>query len=87
MDSYFVFREARSTSELEALFRLRYKVYQNSRLHCFEPANEYGINLDCYDLRARHFGLYMNDEVLVANHCAVGETLSPMINELLEIAG
>jgi hypothetical protein len=56
--SYFVFREAANADQLLQLFQLRYQVYRNSKLAKFVPENEYGIELDCYDLRARHFGLF-----------------------------
>ena len=55
--SYFVFREAANTNELLDPFRLRYRVYRNSRLARFVPENKYGIDLNCYDVRSRHFGL------------------------------
>jgi ribosomal protein S18 acetylase RimI-like enzyme len=56
--SYFVFREAANAGELLELFQLRYQVYRNSKLARFIPESEYGINLDCYDARSRHFGLF-----------------------------
>lgn len=55
---YFVFREPANINELKALLLLRYSVYRASRLHKFCPENEAGIDLDCYDLYSRHFGLY-----------------------------
>ena len=58
---YFVFREAANLDELLELFRLRYRVYRNSKLAKFVPENEHGIDLDCYDVRARHFGLFSVD--------------------------
>jgi len=61
MQSYFVFRQAQSVDELRALLKLRYKVYRESRLQQFVPENECGIDLDGYDLRSRHFGLFKNN--------------------------
>ena len=60
--SYYVFREAANTDELLELFHLRYQVYRHSKLARFIPENEYGIDLDCYDLRAGHFGLFRVEE-------------------------
>lgn len=56
--SCFVFREATDGEELLALLRLRYNAYRNNGLTKLVPENEYGIDVDCYDLRARHFGLF-----------------------------
>jgi hypothetical protein len=55
---YFVLREARNSAELEALFRLRYDAYRGNGLAPLVPQNEYGLDIDCYDFRARHFGLF-----------------------------
>lgn len=83
---YFVFREARSSSELEALFRLHYEVYQNSRLHFLTPQNKDGIHTDCYDLRSRHFGLFMNNTKPVGYERPVNGFLGSMHKEVLAIA-
>lgn len=56
--TYFVFREAKSVAELEDLFRLRYRVYQSGRLARFIAKNDLGMDVDCYDPRSRHFGLF-----------------------------
>ncbi len=60
--SYYVFREAQNPDELLELFRLRYQVYRNSDLARLVPENEYRIDLDMYDFRARHFGLFYTNE-------------------------
>jgi len=54
----FVFREVQDANELLALLKLRYRVYRNSRLAGFVPENRWGIDIDEYDIRSRHFGLY-----------------------------
>lgn len=84
--NYFVFREAQSLSELESLLRLRYEVYRTSRLQQFVPENEYGIDFDCYDLRARHFGLFMNDIEPVGYHRPVSNAYGPLCDEILRLA-
>lgn len=58
MSPYYCYREAQSPEELEALLRLRYAVYRNSRLAGFCPENPWALDLDAYDCRARHFGLF-----------------------------
>jgi hypothetical protein len=55
---HFVLREARNSTELEGLLRLRYDAYRANGLAPLVPQNVYGIDIDCYDLRARHFGLF-----------------------------
>jgi len=68
--SYFVFREAANAEELLALLRLRYRVYRDSRLTKFCAENKEGIDLDAYDLRSKHFGLFLHSDGLDA--CPVG---------------
>lgn len=55
---YFIFREPETLDELKALLRLRYSAYMASRLNKFIEENQTGMDLDCYDLYSRHFGLY-----------------------------
>jgi hypothetical protein len=57
-EKYFVYREAESAEELCELFRLRYRVYRNSHLVKFVHENELGFEVDAYDFRSRHFGLF-----------------------------
>lgn len=59
--TYFCYREAHSEKELEELLRLRYQVYRNSRLAGFCPENAWGIDLDAWDARSLHFGLFRCD--------------------------
>ncbi|MCX5753161.1 MAG: GNAT family N-acetyltransferase [Candidatus Krumholzibacteria bacterium] len=56
--THFVFREAKTIDDLGALLRLRYRVYRNSNLAKFIPQNDFSLDVDCYDVRARHFGLF-----------------------------
>ena len=56
--SHFVFREAESADELEQLLRLRYRVYRECKLARFVEPSAYEIDLDCYDFRSSHFGLF-----------------------------
>lgn len=60
-NKYYIFREPKNFDELKALLLLRYKVFRESRLEKFVVENEACINLDCYDLYSRHFGLYAHD--------------------------
>ncbi len=55
---YFIYREPENFDELKVLLLLRYRVYRESRLQKFIEENEACIDLDCYDLYSRHFGLY-----------------------------
>jgi len=58
----YVFREVRTANELLDVLKLRYKVYRNSRLSAFCPQNDEQIDVDIFDLQARHFGLYAVSE-------------------------
>jgi hypothetical protein len=58
---YYIFREPTTFDELKALLLLRYKVFRESRLEKFVEENEACIDLDCYDLYSRHFGLYEHE--------------------------
>jgi hypothetical protein len=61
-ETYFVYREPESIAELKSLLLLRYSVYMESRLqHYVEKNKSMGIELDCYDVRARHFGLFKHE--------------------------
>jgi hypothetical protein len=55
---YLVFREAAGVDELRRLLALRYREYRRAGLKGLVPENEYGIDFDSYDLRARHLGLF-----------------------------
>jgi hypothetical protein len=60
--TYFVYREPESIEELKSLLLLRYSVYMESRLqHYMEKYKSMGIELDSYDVRARHFGLFKHE--------------------------
>lgn len=54
----FAYREIRTEPELLEVLRLRYRVYRACRLHGFCPPNSEGIDVNCWDATARHFGLY-----------------------------
>lgn len=54
------FREATTQKELKSLFRLRYKIFK-SQYPTFLPDNESGIDIDFFDTRALHFGIFQND--------------------------
>ncbi len=86
MQSYFVFREAKNTDELEALLRLRYQVYQDCRMKVFFSKNNNGIDLDCYDLKARHFGLFKDGKQPIGYMRVVEDEDSPMKKEVLYLA-
>jgi N-acyl-L-homoserine lactone synthetase len=52
------FRKARSVDELESLLRLRYQVFSESRLADYVHPTDDGIDLDAFDLKSAHFGLF-----------------------------
>lgn len=70
------FREAGSRRELESLLRFRYRAYRQGPFAGLCPENVAGIDLDGYDLTARHFGLYRGDEPVAYNRLIVGHPVS-----------
>ena len=57
--AYYSFREVTRMTELEPLLRLRYKVFkEESTTDDLFPENDLELDLDFYDLRSRHFGVY-----------------------------
>lgn len=54
----FIFRAAKDAEELYQLLKLRYEIYRDSRLAGFVRDNKYGVDIDAYDFRAVHFGLF-----------------------------
>jgi len=57
----FVFREPRTAGELADLLRLRYRVFSGCRLAPLVRRNANRIDLDAWDRRSSHFGLYRVD--------------------------
>lgn len=51
-------RQAQSTKELEALFRLRHEGYLESRCASLVDENADGLSFDRYDWNAHHLGLF-----------------------------
>ena len=59
----YTFRELNGEAELETFLKLRYETYVNSRsLRHFLTENEARIDMDVYDLHAKHFGLFQGVE-------------------------
>jgi hypothetical protein len=56
----FIFREVQAPEELLELLRMRYAVYRTCRLKELSPPNRDRLDVDPFDVRARHFGLYMS---------------------------
>ena len=55
----YVFREARTFSELESLFRLRYEGYLESSCASLVNINPLGMEVDAFDWNSVHFGLFL----------------------------
>jgi hypothetical protein len=54
----YIFREITDKTELEQFFRLRYKIYKDSRMKAFLKENAHGVDMDIYDLHSLHYGLF-----------------------------
>ena len=58
MTKSIIFRQAKNLHELKALLKLRYQGYLQSVCASLIQPNRYQIDLDVYDLRALHFGIF-----------------------------
>ena len=54
----YVFREIETTDDLERYCRMRSSLYSPTRLAPFLENGDAGIDLDRFDLHARHYGIY-----------------------------
>lgn len=61
MTKSIIFRQAKNLQELKALLKLRYRGYLNSPCASLLKINRYQIDMDAYDLRALHFGVFETD--------------------------
>lgn len=86
-----VFREARSMSEMAALFRLRYRGYLESNCASLINENKFGFEIESYDWQSLHFGLFKEGRTksrAVAYARIVEEKLSrhaSMVGDLLTL--
>jgi hypothetical protein len=60
----YSFQEITDPSEMEKLFRLRYRVYSESDLAPFLKKNDHQVDKDVYDLHSRFYGIYCNDQLI-----------------------
>lgn len=58
LHTHFAFREARTVSELQSLFHLRYQGYLDSSCAALVRQNPHGLEFDSYDWHACHLGLF-----------------------------
>jgi hypothetical protein len=57
-ETYYKARLLQGKDELEAFFKLRYRLFHQSYLGTFLEKNEYGIDIDPMDMQAYHLGLF-----------------------------
>lgn len=62
MKTIYTFREITVAQELERWLRLRYEIFTNSLNRPFVHENRHRIDLDQFDLSARHFGLWQGNQ-------------------------
>lgn len=51
-------------AKLQEYYRFRYRIYSESRQAGFVQDKEDGMDIDRYDARARHYGWYLNGELV-----------------------
>ena len=88
---HLIFREAKSMNELLPILRLRYSIYYNEEetTRLFLKPNSLNIDIDSYDLNARHFGLYhafKNKENLIGCCRIIYESEMDLCDSILAFA-
>jgi hypothetical protein len=87
--TYFEFREAKTTDELRAIFKLRYRLYRDSRLKDFCEENEHEVDIDSYETFGKHMGLFKiqdDSSTLVGFHRPIFPKVSKLRDEILAVA-
>jgi hypothetical protein len=64
MGNIFTFREISEKDELEKFFQLRFQVCSDSQLAPFLSKNDHQVDIDIYDLHARLFGLFCDNNLV-----------------------
>jgi predicted GNAT family N-acyltransferase len=64
MITSLIFREITAIEELRIAFRLRYQVYNESKNKSFIRLNEQGIDIDSFDLNAKHYAIFRAQELV-----------------------
>jgi hypothetical protein len=88
-EHYYVYRQPESIEELKQLLLLRYTVCRQSRIEKFIVENDAGIDLDCYDVNAYHFGLFEHVEKVsrpVGYVRMITDHKGPLANHIRSIA-
>ena len=57
----YYFRELQDQQEMLNWLRLRYTIYNSTRCAGFLKTNEEEIDVDHYDLKSRHYGLFVEE--------------------------
>ncbi|MBP6871998.1 MAG: GNAT family N-acetyltransferase [Bacteroidales bacterium] len=76
----YTFREITGAEELEQAFRLRYEVYENSRLNQFLKHNPERVDMDEFDFHSRHYGIF-NEKGEIIAYLRVVLDRSELINQ------
>lgn len=87
--TYFSFREAETAAEMKSMLQLRYRGYLASRCAGFMQANPHGLDLDAYDLQARHFGLFQyegSQKTVVGYMRLAQDSVSPQLKEIWQLS-
>lgn len=89
MKPYYIYKEVKDESNLEVLFRFRYEIFRKSPNAKFCQKNKYGLDIDAFDLQARHYGLYRieNEKYTPVGYCRIiHDRQMPAAKEVLKIA-
>lgn len=89
IQSKFVYREAQSAAELNSLVQLRYNVFRSSRYAGVTTEHVSGLDLNCFDLRSKHYGLFLVDgqnQTPVSYQRIIHDSISPHAEWVMEMA-
>lgn len=87
----YIFRPPYTKDELKSLLALRYRVFRETKGDFVFKENPYELDLDVYDLRAHHFGLFkcIGDRQICVGHMRLvvsdRETfIAPIVREIAD---
>jgi N-acyl-L-homoserine lactone synthetase len=90
-ENTYIFRPPYTKDELKALLALRYRIFRETKGDFVFKENPYQLDLDVYDTRAYHFGLFKcsGDRQICVGHMRLAvsnqETfIAPMVREIAE---
>ena len=91
-ETTFVFRAPYTKDELKSLLMLRYRIFRETKGDWVFCQNPYELDIDAYDLRAYHFGLFkcLGDRQICVGHMRLVVSderdtyIAPLVREIAD---